>query len=383
MKNIFLLISRNVISTLLILIVVNFLIVTAWEAKRGIDQFKSRILGIEEKNTDHKAHLPNYKDFPWATTFFNEFRPLAILNYKSYVGWRRPPFKGETINVDEAGMRRTVQHTGVSPDADTIVMLGGSTMWGEGTNDENTIPSLLAARCEGRFKVLNLGEQGYRPFQSFIYLHLQLNEGLKPKWVITYDGVNEALGYYQEVDPISSFAELGIRESLKESRERKDYTRELSYQNFFLSPIEKTVQYFKDKNKKPQLRAMDMSNTRGEAVALSLLDSWLSIYDLAEKNEAGFLAILQPNIGVGHPRKDHIQLSPTEQQLTDAYLDLYPRVRHLLETDSKYKVLRGKVLDYTDAYDGDDFIYIDICHVSPQGNQIIADRIWKDIKRRE
>ena len=39
-----------------------------------------------------------------------------------------------------------------------VVFLGGSTMWGTGVDDANTIPALFAKIAEGRYRAMNLGE---------------------------------------------------------------------------------------------------------------------------------------------------------------------------------------------------------------------------------
>ena len=47
--------------------------------------------------------------------------------------------------------------------------------------------------------------------------------------------------------------------------------------------------------------------------------------------------------------------------------------KQLKEPD--YKDLSSFVLDLTPAFDGNEYIYIDDIHVSPNGNGIIADKI--------
>jgi hypothetical protein len=56
--------------------------------------------------SDIRAGLPNYQGIDWADTHFREFLELEEVHH-SYVGWRRLPYQGATINIDQDGMRRT------------------------------------------------------------------------------------------------------------------------------------------------------------------------------------------------------------------------------------------------------------------------------------
>ena len=50
--------------------------------------------------------LPNYLGAEWARQHFLEFNELNAV-YMSYYGWRRSPYSGETIKIDDRGLRRT------------------------------------------------------------------------------------------------------------------------------------------------------------------------------------------------------------------------------------------------------------------------------------
>lgn len=375
-------IGTNIAVLLALLLGINILLISVWEVRRFVNYVRSDLLAEKRENLDLRALLPNYEGVIWARDFFEEFATLKDNNYRDYIGWKQSPYSGKTVQIDEKGNRHTVQYPLLSGEAGKIVMLGGSTMWGTGVNDSNTISSLLAAQTSGAFEVLNFGESGYRAFQSYIYLHLNYNEGLEADWVISYDGVNEGVGYISDIDPAATYASERIRARLKEKQQMSDLVTQLTYRHFFLGPIEKSIARFKAKKETAPERTLDMSDARGDAVARALLDGWLATYELANKNGARFLAVLQPNVAIGNPRTDHLNLPPYEQLLSRSYPDLYPRVQHILATDSKYVTLRDHFLDLSHSFDGDDYIFIDWCHVSPKGNQIIADQIWAELVKR-
>jgi lysophospholipase L1-like esterase len=73
-------------------------------------------------------------------------------------------------------------------------MLGGSSLWGFGARDDQTIPSLLARRLHERgvqVEVKNLSDLGYVSTQEVICLLRELQRGYRPDLVIFYDGVND------------------------------------------------------------------------------------------------------------------------------------------------------------------------------------------------
>jgi hypothetical protein len=163
------------------------------------------------KKSAHKGRLPNYAAITWAGTHFAEFDALGA-NYVSYIGWRRTPFKGETINlVGPLAQRATVG----PPDTakPSVYLFGGSTMWGTGADDANTIPSLVTQL--GGFRSENFGESAWVAHQSLLLLVQLLQDGHRPNVVVFYDGANEVLHNCRwETRPGAHAREDGIRAAL-------------------------------------------------------------------------------------------------------------------------------------------------------------------------
>src|SRR5689334_2853327 len=90
---------------------------------------------------------PAYRNVPWAETYWREHRRFLARSYETYPYglWRLRPFSGETINVGSDGLRRT---TNVKCDgaAAMVYVFGSSAVWGQGSPDWGSIPSLLAKR---------------------------------------------------------------------------------------------------------------------------------------------------------------------------------------------------------------------------------------------
>jgi lysophospholipase L1-like esterase len=321
-------------------------------------------------HTSDKWRLPNYKNIEWARNHFKEFGELQG-EYRSYIGWRRLPYKGQTINIDKQGIRVTPQSELATATSPLVVFLGGSALWGTGVDDANTIPALFAKIAKGRYRVMNLGESAYNAFQGYLFLKLQIINGLRPDIVVSYDGVNDAHCLKPGLRPFSHQREDQIRTAMK-GKDRKN-EEELSFSHFFLNPLKIYISMFNNA-KNP---TYDLSQERIEQTAKALLEGWLSTKDLAEKNGAHFIAVLQPNAAIGKPYLKHLNLDKDED-LLKLYKLFYPAVIKLLQTP-KYQELSNNVIVLTDAFDLEEYIYIDDCHVSPNGNKIIATKIYNYI----
>ena len=137
------------------------------------------------------ASLPNYETYGWAERHFEEFNEQSY-QYLSFVGWRRFPYDGETVKINENGVRRTVDRTPNDKSSKAIFFFGGSTMWGSGVSDEFTIPSVFASITQD-YEAFNFGEAAYTAHQSLETLIKLLQAGERPDVVVFYDGVNEII----------------------------------------------------------------------------------------------------------------------------------------------------------------------------------------------
>jgi hypothetical protein len=114
--------------------------------------------------------------------------------------WGERPWHSNYINMDEnaiGNLRRTANPTNPAGTQHTVNwMFGGSTLFGMGVPDMETIPSHLSRQLNaagpGCFVGLNLGMEGYLTNQELILLVEALKTGQRPDMAIFSDGVNEA-----------------------------------------------------------------------------------------------------------------------------------------------------------------------------------------------
>lgn len=220
---------------------------------------------------------------------------------------------------------------------------------------------------KGKYKAVNLGENGYCAFQEYTYLSYQLANGLKPDLIVSYDGVNQLKSLQNINEGFGSARENQIQEMMK----GKDTKKDLEF-NMIIKPINdfivKLVEKYNNKNKQEEL---DLSEKNIESAAKEVIESWMLINNLAKINNSKYIIILQPNLYIGNPKKDHLIL---REERGKAYKLLYKKIKDMIKLE-KYKDIYSKFYDFTNAYDNEQYLYCDDCHVSPVGNEIIAKKI--------
>ncbi|MBI1858739.1 MAG: SGNH/GDSL hydrolase family protein [Candidatus Melainabacteria bacterium] len=128
--------------------------------------------------------------------------------YEPYTQFKERPFMGEYINVSDAGYRyvKNQGHWPPSPDNLNIFFFGGSTVFGYGVQDKDSIASKLQdliASYKGNKKnvfVYNFGRGNYFSSQERILFEKLLTEGIVPDIAIFMDGLNDF--YYGGDEPL-------------------------------------------------------------------------------------------------------------------------------------------------------------------------------------
>jgi hypothetical protein len=122
------------------------------------------------------------------------------LEYEAFTEYRARPVRGCYINVEPAGYRRIADQAAwpIDPDAFNVFFFGGSTGFGEGLPDDQTLPSRLQAQLTsslpGRtIHVYNFARPGYYSVQERILFEQLLLTGIRPDLAIFLDGLNDDL----------------------------------------------------------------------------------------------------------------------------------------------------------------------------------------------
>lgn len=297
------------------------------------------------------------------------------MTYRSFVGWRREPFAGNVKNVVAPyGVRQSISS---GPDG-SIWFFGGSTMWGTGAVDDETIPSWYAKQS-GK-SVFNLGESAWVSRQSLNQLLNLLADGLRPERVVFYDGVNDILhGCRVELKNVPAHlqeAEISLR--LKQSPlESSIVAVARPFWDFFVAPYKAIGGKLGFSISKHQnYGGMDCSanSSKAQQVANHLVSNWYFAYLAAKAHGADFLAVLQPQAFVSSIKKDYLHES--DLYMRSEYETVYPLImQKMKEACATNPDFCLRLVDGTKWLDGVRPVYIDFCHITGYGNSIIANKM--------
>ncbi len=145
--------------------------------------------------------------------------------YEAFTQFKERPYSGTYVNVDLNGFRIT-KNQGAWPlngNNFNIFIFGGSTTFGYGVKDEQTIASylqeFLSNKLERNVKVYNFGRGHYYSTQELILLQRLLVSGFIPDVAVFVDGLNDF--YYHSDRPLYTrrFQSFVDAEEKKESLE--------------------------------------------------------------------------------------------------------------------------------------------------------------------
>jgi hypothetical protein len=317
---------------------------------------------------------------PAEREYWKEFEQANKVTYHQYVLWRRAPYTGEVLAIDEDGVRRT-PHTQCNQDEKTFTVwtFGDSVMWGAGSPDEETIPAFIARDYEKAGRpvcIVNYAEKGWANTQETIALIEQLKHAAhKPDIVLFYDGGTEAFAAYQSgrADVHSNYNSFkNFLDNWGASQKAGfSYLRQTNTYRF-LEKIAIREPFHNQKNEAPK------PTRDADALSAAVVENYLQNIDIVNllAKQYGFRAIFAwyPNMPVGHKA-----LTPYEQQVLNMEYQKFPGLGQMYQ--AMYQ--RGREINRPDFhYLGDlldgqkDSLYVGISHLKPEGNQIVADRLF-------
>ena len=329
---------------------------------------------LQRTAKSNRAELPNYQDnLEHARAVFADYNRIQH-RYEPFVGWKTLPYEGKTTHISKAGLRTHDESKTVTSEQAVVRFFGGSTMWGEGSDDQHTIPALFNDLNPG-FKVFNHGQLAYNTRQELDALISVYARNEKADLVIFYDGVNDAAFLCPEV-----IKELPAHRLVPMYRDKlyvsgtamvKEVLRKI-----FIEDILAVIQKFTAESAgKKALYNCTTDAEKAEAIADMMMKNWEMAHEIVTKRNGTFLAVLQPAAFIGDPRTDHLQL---DEELGKNFELIYGLLQKKI-ADKKYPW----IIDLSRAFDTNDYIFIDFCHVSPNGNEIIAREISRAVNTLE
>ena len=337
---------------------------------------------------DPRASSPFYRTQPWATQYWREFLLSRQMRYHSFVLYRRAPFKGETINIDQEGIRLT-PGAECGPNAFKVFTFGGSTMWGTGSPDWGTIPNYLQ-KGMGKLKhgpicVVNFGESGYMSTQSVIELMLQLQSGNIPNLTLFFDGVNDIYTAYQSGRPgvHENFDQVAAKFERQGISKKRQFLELLELSSLHPLTVSLITKLRQEVPSTPKFLTYETMGIDAENLSNSIIQTYLSNYKIVDglAQKYGFKSFFfwQPHITVGAKplTTEECELKQSlDPALAKLYLLVYRKIE-LLVPEYKNLIYIATIYDYYKP-----LLWLDDAHVTPRGNELIAQKMLEVLRAR-
>ncbi len=285
--------------------------------------------------------------------------------YETFTGFRERPREEVFVNISQGGFRRNYKHSTKLNHLSTInkkdnnkkiiYFFGGSTTFGYGVSDNQTIPAYLEKNLN-ETAVFNFGRAYYYSETENILIERLLKFGaVKPDIAIFLDGINERgdiKAYQDQMNQLFSTA----------SKERPEKgTLGLAKPYFWILEKLKTklakkarVSIYTSTN---NFKLYDLPKISLESVFESNLQTRKAI---CSKYNIKCITFIQPIPG------NHSINSIIDNERKDI---LKKQITLLKTVDSEFIDLSKSLSDFKKQ------AYVDLIHYSPQANKIIADKI--------
>ncbi len=349
----------------------------------------------EEENpiVDERQLKHYYQEVEWGIPYWQE--EYYVVNnrllYHPYTVWETAPFDGTYLNIMDTGLRET-PNADCQDDAYLVFVFGGSTVYGTGSPDAQTIPAYLQediTRLMNRpVCVMNFGQPGHVITQNVIKLMLQLQAGAVPDLVIFYGGVNEIIAFIQSGMPNAHHRQSTIAEIYNDAGNEVD---EVTLSQKLVDEVSKTytiglIEHWfgpiRKENDSPELLAVPATNYATPENARQVRENYLNTYaiiqGLAQAYKFDFYIFWQPVIWVtDKPFTDEEReaAEKMDEKVQEFFRLVYDEIQQI--PSQQYE----QFYYIADALDGiDSFIYADRYHLTPEGNRVIADAMMEVVQ---
>lgn len=290
--------------------------------------------------------------------------------YHPFVEYKESPRQGEFVTVSKENIRCNINGSSdckILSGEKTVWVFGGSTVFGYGVKNSETIPSQLQKLLPG-YTVVNFGHGSYYSTPERILFMEQLLQGKIPQVAIFFDGLND---YYYSKTPDESAFSSQMRYLMEESvgqlalRMGKGVLKKSALVKFMISKtgsdaVPDDVSLMNETAYKKELQNV-ASRLEGNFKARAALGD---LYGIRVVN------VLQPvpGFGVGHATSN----------VPESLLNLGD---HKKSGDGYITLNRGKLGDAESNFlDLSNFgtsepMYVDTVHYTPSFNQAIAQKI--------
>ena len=337
--------------------------------------------GIEDRMQAHpnwtEEELQNLLKSTWS-------RPYI---YEPYTQFKERPFNSKWVNVDSNGFREVKNQAPWPPteDAFNIFVFGGSTTFGYGVADSETIASQIQEKLDyqntsnRKISVYNFGRGFYFSSQERILFEKLISEGEIPDLVIFIDGLNDFY-YSEDHQPVytSRYESYNIAKT--------DYSCLLELSSHL--PLGRLIHYFKGNIKKTVNTNEKIMNYSDEDTLNETINLWLKnkklIEGISDKFGIKCLFVIQPVPTYKYNLSYHLFLSwnaldriNNHQYSIKGYEVLNKRYEELPPQENNNILWLGDIQESRE-----ELLYVDAVHYTASFSEEIADCIVETMKNK-
>jgi hypothetical protein len=333
--------------------------------------------------------VPAYRDQPYITPDFLTEVAREPGEWRQIYGTdlvTPPGYHGRYFNVDRLAptgnlYRRTMNPASGKPPV-TVLLLGGSTVYGPEVPDDLTLASLLAQRLDDldpahRYVVYNAGVFAADSLQERDRLAYELDRGLKPDIVISFGGGMDIVDGIYQAQPGMPAAFLKSRTGIRGILHR---ILPLNIYHLLLAHASAAAEAGREKRAPAHLAKPERVAALTAATAKAWYASQLAMAALCKAKGARFISVLQPSpysSAFSHPTAD----IPYVRDLTDSEWPGLGAVagdaQAALAGESAALRRNGvEAIDLSQGFrDKTEDVFIDIGHLNGAGHRILASQI--------
>jgi len=297
-----------------------------------------------------------------------------------------PEYHGRYFNVDRLAptanlYRRTVNPPAGKPQV-TVLLLGGSTVYGPEVPDNQTLASQLSARLNEldpghSYAVYNAGVFAADSLQERDRLAYEFDRGLKPDIVISFGGGMDIVDGVYQARPGLPAPFLESRSGLRGLLHR---FLPLNIYHWFLARASAAAETSHEKQAPPFLLKPARVAQLTAATAAAWYDNQLAMAELSKAKGARFISILQPSpysSPFDHPTPDVAYVHDLTDSEWPGLGAIAGDVQQALAKESAALGRKGvEAVDLSAGFrDKTEDVFIDVGHLNGAGHRILASQI--------
>ena len=285
------------------------------------------------------------------------------------------PKTTETININSFGLRGPEFTQEKSMNDYRIFLVGGSSTFGSGSVDENTITGFMQKLFDDSdfdVEVINAGIPGAESFRE-TWLIRNILFDLDPDLIIHLGGYNEArmINEPYERDAYRNYTDYNQTSVSEKNENDKMKSDSFRFNNFpfYRTPFVIYDILFHNSNKQSLITYDDLSFSK---ITTEYYENWKNICDISAQKNIKTVIILQPASGMTTRN-----IFPGEIDTGEELHEMYQRLAVSLDNLGKHCSLTA---DFKMIFDDiNQPIFFDQIHTGDFGNKIIAEKIYEKI----